>query len=160
MAPRSFIWPPNTISKPIAHSAQTVHLPFTDINTTPNGPKQGSTWPMSSRSSIGCAKNDFQAYCTFDAKPYTYLVLTLTLSQNGPKRASTWPTSHRSTIGYVQNDFEPMVHLVQTVPYLMSRLTLPPNEPTSPRSSIRCAQKEFHARGTFEANCEAILRQD
>jgi hypothetical protein len=44
--------------------------------------------------------------------------------------------------------------------YLTLRLTLSPNKPTSPMSSIRCTQNDFHARGTFDANHAPILCRD
>jgi hypothetical protein len=51
--------------------------------------------------------------------------------------------------------------------YLAPRLTLSPNgpkwvsiRPMSPRSTIRCAWKDFHAHGTFDANSTPILRLD
>jgi hypothetical protein len=37
------------------------------LKLSPNRPKWSSTWPMSPRSSIGCAKYNFQAYWTFSA---------------------------------------------------------------------------------------------
>jgi hypothetical protein len=37
------------------------------LTLSPSRPKRDSTWPMSPRNSIGCARNDFQAYCTFGA---------------------------------------------------------------------------------------------
>jgi hypothetical protein len=35
------------------------------VHLSPNRPKWASTWPTSPRISIGCAQNDFRAYCTF-----------------------------------------------------------------------------------------------
>jgi hypothetical protein len=63
--------------------------------------------------------------------------------------------------------FVPVIHSAQTVNYLAPRLTLSLNGlkqastcPTSPRSTIRCVQNDFHARGTFGANRAPILHRD
>jgi hypothetical protein len=52
---------------------------------------------------------------------------------------------------------EPMVCLRKPCTYLVSRLTLPPNRPTS---SIKCAQDDFLACGLFGANRAPIFRRD
>jgi hypothetical protein len=59
----------------MVHSAQTVHLSCIKINTTPNGMKQASTWPMSPRSTIGHAWKDFHAHGTFGANCTPFLRL-------------------------------------------------------------------------------------
>jgi hypothetical protein len=54
-----------TISEPTVCLAQTMHLSWTDTNTSPNWPKRDSTWPTSPRTTIRCVQNDFLAYGTF-----------------------------------------------------------------------------------------------
>jgi hypothetical protein len=71
--------------------------PYTYLTLTltpsPNVLKRNSRWPTSSKSSIGCVKNDFWAYAMFDANCATIFVSRLALPLNGPKRASSWATS-------------------------------------------------------------------
>jgi hypothetical protein len=54
-----------TISEPMVHSAQTVHLYCTDTNTIPKRTKPRFHMTHSSRTSIGCVQDDFRAYGTF-----------------------------------------------------------------------------------------------
>ena len=56
-----------TISEPVVHLAQTVHLSYINTNTISKQTERDSTWPTSPRSSIGCVQNDFRAYGMFDA---------------------------------------------------------------------------------------------
>jgi hypothetical protein len=58
---------PKTISMPMVQPAQTNTYLMLRLTLSSNGPKRASTWPMSPRSSIGCVKNNFRAYCTFSA---------------------------------------------------------------------------------------------
>jgi hypothetical protein len=83
------------LSMPVVHSVQTVHLSSTETYTTPNGPKQASTWHTLHRSTIGCAQSDFHARGTFSAHH----------TPNISQWASAWPMSPRSTIRCIQNDF-------------------------------------------------------
>jgi hypothetical protein len=56
-----------TISEPVVCLAQTMHLSWTDTNTSPNWPKRDSTWPTSPRTTVRCVQNDFSAYGIFGA---------------------------------------------------------------------------------------------
>jgi hypothetical protein len=79
--------------------------PTSRLIQSPNSLKQASTWPTSTRSTIGCAWKVFHARGTFSAKPYAYIAPRLILSPIGPKWASTWPMSPRSTIRCAWKDF-------------------------------------------------------
>jgi hypothetical protein len=79
-----------------------MHLSCTDTNTFFEQ-KGDSSWPTSSRSSIRCMQNDFQAYGTFDANCAPILHQDLHYFQMD--WAFTWALSPRSTIGCIQNDF-------------------------------------------------------
>jgi hypothetical protein len=72
---------------------------------SPNGPKWGSTWALSPRSSVGCIQKRFLSLWYFWHKPCTNLASRLALSGNKPKRDSTWLKSPSSSIMCVQNDF-------------------------------------------------------
>jgi hypothetical protein len=52
---------------PMVHPAQTCTYLALRLTLSSNGPKWVSTWPMSPRSSIECAKNNIWAYCTLSA---------------------------------------------------------------------------------------------
>ena len=62
-----------TISELMVRLAQTVHLSYIDTNTISKRTERDSTGPTSPRSSIGCVKNDFRAYGTFDANRALFL---------------------------------------------------------------------------------------
>jgi hypothetical protein len=55
------------ISKPTVRSAQPCTYLASRLALSPNKPKRASTWASSPRSTIGCVRNDFWAYGTFDA---------------------------------------------------------------------------------------------
>jgi hypothetical protein len=56
-----------TISEPMVHSAQTLHLSCVKISTISNKLNKASTGASSPRSTIGCVQNYFWAYGTFGA---------------------------------------------------------------------------------------------
>jgi hypothetical protein len=56
-----------TISEPMVHLVQTMHLSSLIVTLSPNELKQDSTWPTSLRSSIRCVQNDFWACNMFGA---------------------------------------------------------------------------------------------
>jgi hypothetical protein len=72
------------------------------LTLLPNWPKQASTWPMSTRTTVRCVQKYFHACGTFGTNHAPFLCQD---DPNRPKWASTWPTSRRSSIGCVQNDF-------------------------------------------------------
>jgi hypothetical protein len=85
--------------------AQTVHLSYTDTNTSLNRLKRDSTRRTSPRRSIGCVQQWFLSIRYVRFKPCTYLASKLALSPNGPKQASTCASLPRSPIGCIHNDF-------------------------------------------------------
>jgi hypothetical protein len=54
-----------TISEPMVHSAQTVHLYCTDTNSISKRTETRFHMTRSSRNSIWCVQDDFRAYGTF-----------------------------------------------------------------------------------------------
>jgi hypothetical protein len=72
---------------------------------SPNRPKQGSIWHLSSRSSIGVRPNGFLSIWYVPCKPCTYLASRLALSPNISNRPSTWASSPRIIIGCFHNGF-------------------------------------------------------
>jgi hypothetical protein len=56
-----------TISEPMVHSAQTLHLSCVKISTISNKLNKASTGASSPRTTIRCVQNDFSAYGTFGA---------------------------------------------------------------------------------------------
>jgi hypothetical protein len=99
------------------------------LTPSPNVLKRNSRWPTSSKSSIGCVKNNFRAYGTFDANCATIFVSRLALPLNRPKWASSWATSPRCTSGPSKMISVPMVCLAQTIHLSCTDTTPPPNGP-------------------------------
>jgi len=62
------------------------------LTLSPNWSKRASTWPMSTRTTVGCPLKRFPSLWYIWRKPCTYLVPRWTLSPNRLKIASTWPT--------------------------------------------------------------------
>jgi hypothetical protein len=137
---------PKTISKPIGHSAQTMHLSCVEINTISKRTKMSfhlthvtsvfrRVWPKR-----------FPCPWYIRHKSCTYLAPRLTLSPSGPKQASTWPTSTKEFHWVRPKWFPSLLHVRHKWgTYLTSRLALSPKRlkrasiwPTSPRSSIVC----------------------
>jgi hypothetical protein len=134
---------------------------------SPNGPKQASISPTSHKSSIGCAQNDCHAHGTFGATVHLYYDDVNTNSK-WTETSSTRPTSCRSTTQCRPKWFLSQWYVWRKpCTYLALRLILSPNRlnrastwPTSSRGTIRCAQSDFIAFGTFGANRAHILPQD
>jgi hypothetical protein len=131
---------PEKISLPVVHPTQTMHRSCVEINT------------ISKRSETSFHLTNITEKCAI------VLALRLTLSPNH------WEVYHR----VCQKRF-PSLWYIRHKPYtvLALRLTLSPNGPkrlstwhTSPRCTIRCAQNDFHAYGTFGANHAPIWRID
>jgi hypothetical protein len=150
----------------VTHSAQTVHLSNTEINTVFKQTKV--TFHLTHQLGVLSGVPKMISEPMHDQRePCTYLVSRLALSQKRPKWHSIWPTSRRSFI-VCPNRF-PSLWYVSPNPctYLTLRLTLSPNGPkwastwpTSQRSSIGCAQNDFWAYCTFGANHGPILCGD
>jgi hypothetical protein len=103
---------------------------------SPNELNQASTWPSSTRSTIGCVQSDFWAY---------EMIV-----------ANHAPILHRH-LHCLQTDRDEIPHdlLVSR-----NRLNRACSCASSPRSTIGCIQNDFWANGMFGANYAPILRQD
>jgi hypothetical protein len=150
---------------PMVHLLQTIHLSFTDINTTSKWTKMSIHLTLVTLELYRVRPKRFLCLSHVRRNTCTYLASRLTLSWNGPKRASTWPTSHRSNIKCVQMIFEPLVHS-KPCTYFISRLILSPNRsklastwPTPCRSTISWVQNDLWAYGMLGANRAPILHQ-
>jgi hypothetical protein len=132
---------------------------------SPNRLKQDSIGASSPRSTIRCIQNNFLANGTYGAN------LSCTKTNTISKRTKRRLYMTHVTLKFhrcVQNDFLWLWYLwCKLWTYLALILTLCPNgpkrdstRPTSPRSSIRCVQKDFLAYGMFGANRSPILNQD
>ena len=64
----------------------------TRLTLSPNWPKRASTWPTSTRTTVGCPPKTFPSLWYIWRKPCTYLVPRWTLSPNRLKIIATWPT--------------------------------------------------------------------
>jgi hypothetical protein len=123
---------------------------------SPNRSKWASTRLTSPMCTIGCARNGFHAHGTFG-------------TNRAPILRRDWHLTHL-TLEYhrvYQNNFWAYGLFGQTMHPSCTRLRLSPSGLkqsstwyTLPRSTIRCAQSNFHARGTFGANCAPILHRD
>jgi hypothetical protein len=60
---------PKMISKPIVHSAQTMHLSCVEINTISKQSQTSFHLTYNTRNIIRYAQSDFGAYGTFDVNP-------------------------------------------------------------------------------------------
>jgi hypothetical protein len=94
-----------TISKPMGHSTQTVHISCVKISSISKRTKTSVLLSLLSDQDLRVHPKQFMSLWYVWRKPYTYVAMTLTPSPNGPKRDSRWPTSPRSSIGCVKNDF-------------------------------------------------------
>ena len=138
----------------------TVHLSYTKTNTISKRTERDSTWPLSTRSSIGCILNDIWAYGTFG----TNYALTLTPSPNGPNEIPHDPRHLGVPSGASKMISEPMVRLAQTVHLsytktntISERTERDSTWPMSTRISIGCVLNDIWAYGTFGANRALIL---
>jgi hypothetical protein len=135
---------------------QTMHLSCTYIapalTLSPNGPKQGSTWPKLPRTSIFCVQNILCVYSPFGAKS------TPILRQNQHYLQMRWnelplePRHLGVPSGASKMIFKPMVRSAQTVHlYCIDTNTVSKwtkmrlHMTHSPRSSIGCIQDDFWA---------------
>jgi hypothetical protein len=149
-----------------------LHKPCTDLAPTLtlslNGLKRDSTWPTSTRSSIGCVPKQFSSLWYVRRKSCTNLASRLALSPNGPNQASTKPRLLGVPPGGSKKQFMSLWCVWRKLcTYLAPILTLPPNGqkrhstwPTSPRSSTGCVQNNIRAYSTYGASRAPILRQD
>jgi hypothetical protein len=150
---------PKKISMPVVHSTQTIHQLEPRLTLSPNRPKRASTRPTSPRSTIGCAWKD--------SMPVVHSVQTMHLSCIEINTISKWSKTSfhltNVTLKYQRMCLKrfpcPWYIRRKLFTYLAPRLTLSPNRPkrastwhTSPRSTIGCAQNDFHAHDTFGTN--------
>jgi hypothetical protein len=77
-------------------------------------PKQGSTWALSPRSTIGSVQNDFWPYGTFGANRAPSCTDANTISKQTEIRFD-WPKSPKSSIGASKMISEPRVCSAQTL---------------------------------------------
>jgi hypothetical protein len=124
----------------------TYHAPT--LTLSPNGKKRDSTYPTSSRSSIGCVQNNFWALWYTWCEPCTYLAPRLALPSNGLIEHPHEPHQLGVLSGVFQTISEPMVCLAQTVhlSYTVSNTIFEWTDARfdmthAPRSSIRCGSK-------------------
>jgi hypothetical protein len=132
------------IFEPLVHLARTVHLSCTDTNTVSKQKEERFPWPTSPRSSI----LHWQ---------WHYLETKRREIPHDPRHLGVLSGTSKTIP-------KPMVHWMQTVHYLASRLALlqtgqPFTWASSPRSTIGCVQNDFWADGTFGANCTHILHR-
>jgi hypothetical protein len=85
------------------------------LTLSPNKLEQPSTWTTSPRSSIGCAQNDFWAYCTFSANRAPMLRQDYHYLQTDQNELPIDPHHIGVPLGGSKIIPEPMVRLVQTV---------------------------------------------
>jgi hypothetical protein len=79
------------------------------------GPKRDSTWPISHRSTIGCAQNDFWAYGTFGANRAPIMHRDQHYLQTNRIELPFHPCHLRIPSGAPNTISMLMVHLVQTM---------------------------------------------
>jgi hypothetical protein len=84
------------------------------LTLSPNETKQASTWPMSPRSSIGCAQSDFQAYCMFAGNRAPVLPQEYYYLQTDQNELLFDPRHLEVPSGVSKMISEPMVHSSQT----------------------------------------------
>ena len=146
--------------------AQTVHLSDINTNTISKQTERDSTWPTSSRSSIGCVQNNIWDYGTFSANRAHILLSTLTPSPNVSNEIPQDPRHLGVPLGVSKAISKAMVRLAQTVhlSYINTNTISKRTErdstwPKSPRSCIGCVQNDIWAYGTFSTNRAPILHQ-
>jgi hypothetical protein len=94
-----------TISEPMVHLAQTVHLSCTETNTISKWIKTSLHLSLVTQDYHLVHPKQFLRLWYIWCKLCTYHAPKLTLSLKGSKCGSTWPTSPRSSIGCVHNGF-------------------------------------------------------
>jgi hypothetical protein len=116
-----------------------------------NGPKQAFTWPVSPRSPIWSAQNDFWVYCTFSAQIVHLSCMEInTISKQS--KTSFQLTHITKEVHWVRPKIFLWPWYIRRKPctYLTLRLTPSPSKPkwsstcpTTTRSSIGCTQNDF-----------------
>jgi hypothetical protein len=130
-------------------------------------PKWDSTWPMSRRSTIGCAQNDFWAYGTFGANRAPIMHRDQHYLQTNQIELPFHPHHLGDPLGAPKTISMPMVHLVQTVHLscvkinTISRWTKKSIHFTHVTYEIyRLRPKWLRCQGIFSTNHPPILRWD
>jgi hypothetical protein len=82
---------PKMIFKPMVHSAQTVHLSCTEINTVSKWTNMSVHLTHITKEYHQVGPKQFLSLLHVRRKPCNYLAPRLTLSPNGLKRAFIWP---------------------------------------------------------------------
>jgi hypothetical protein len=139
-----------TISEPIVHSTQTVHLYCSDINTVSKRTKMRFHQTHSPRSSIGCLQHDFQADGTLDTNHAPFSRQHYHYDQTNSNKLPL-EIHHLGVLsGASKTNSEPMVRSAQTLllyctdSNIVSKRTETRFHTThSPRSSIGCVQADF-----------------
>jgi aminoglycoside N3'-acetyltransferase len=139
-----------TISEPMAHSAQTVHLYCTNTNTVSKWSKMRFHMTHSSRTSIGCIQDDFRAYGTFGTNRAPILRQDYHYLQTDSNKLPLEPRHLGVSSDASKTISKPVVHSAQTVHlYCTDTNTVSKQTETrfhmahSPRSSIGCIQDYF-----------------
>jgi hypothetical protein len=162
---------PSGVPEKISVSWYIRHKTYTDLAPrlmlSPNGPKWASTRPTSPRSTNRHAQNDFHAVVHLARTMHLSCVEINAISK---RTEASFHLSHITNECHrVCPKWFPYLWDVLSKPcnYLASRLTLSPNGPrqastwhTLPRSTIGCAQSDFHASGTFIAKPCTYLALD
>jgi hypothetical protein len=130
-----------TISEPMVHLARTNLAPT--LTLYPNGPKRGSKWPTSPRSSIGCVQNHFWAYGTFSANRAPILRQVYHYLRMDWIELPLEPPHHAVSLGVPKTISEPMVRLAQTM-HLSCTDTNTLSKWTETRFHMTHVTKEFH----------------
>jgi hypothetical protein len=104
-----------TISEPMEHLMQTIHLSCADTNTISKQKKQDCTWPVSPRRSIRCVQNDFWCYGMSTANHAPILHWPQHSLQT--ERSNIWhdPCHQGVPSGVSKMIYEPMVRSTQAV---------------------------------------------
>ena len=111
-----------TISEPMEHLAQTVHLSYINTNTISKRTERDSIWPTSSGASKTISEPKVRLVQTC-----TYLTSTLTPSPNRPNKIPQDPCHLVVASGASKTISEPMVRLAKLCTYLTPTLTPSPN---------------------------------
>jgi hypothetical protein len=137
------------------------------LTLSPNGLKRASTWPTSPRSFIRCAKmismlvvqsaQTVHLSCNeINTLQTDWNDLPLDLRHLGV--ASGVPKKRFQSLWYIWR--KPCTYLALRLIWCPNRIKRASTWPTSPRSTIGCAWKDFRACCTFNANHAPVLCQD
>jgi hypothetical protein len=108
LVPRHVLVPSDafkTITEPIVHLVQTMHLSCTNTNTVSKWTETRFAMTHVTYKFHRVRPKQFLSLWYVQRKLCTYVASRLALPPNGPKQASTSASSPRSTIGYIQNNF-------------------------------------------------------